>query len=228
VQFGEQQTDAHPVVIRWAHKIVNAIFIIGILGLIASLMQAGFTATNPTHTTWAWAFAYYFVFSLMAAVLFVALLLIHSISARTLIYLKWPFVLFTLTYLVLKSSRDFVLPRLTGSDTFHVRVFNGSAETIDIVEIFGRGNHVTFEGLRADSIKSAAYRGREINFQAGDPYSNRVRVFWYAGGKWREQGLVDGSTMIGDSIVVVFRTSDSVALAPALDPRTWHHPARND
>ncbi len=121
MHHGERQLSATPAVVRWAHRIVNGIFIAGILGLIALLVRAGFDAENPNDSV-AWGLGLLFVYAMMAAGLLLVILLVHSVVARTLLYLKWPFVLFTLTYLVLTSSRDLVLPRLTGSDTVRLRV----------------------------------------------------------------------------------------------------------
>jgi len=191
---------------------VNGIFIAGILGLIALLVRAGFAAENPNDSV-AWGFGFLFVYAMMAAGLLLVILLVHSVVARTLLYLKWPFVLFTLTYLVLTSSRDLVLPRLTGSDTVRLRVENRTGVTIDKLAIFGRGAHLGFDRLRADSAKVAAFRGRKLNFQAGDPYSNRVWATWYAGGQWRERLIVGQSRVIGDSMIIQFPTLDSVTVA---------------
>ena len=208
----EPPVNATPADIRWAYRIVNGLFVFGILGLIAMLVRASFSARSPNDAV-AWAFAYLFVFAMMVAGLLVIGLLVHAVATRSVHHLKWPFLLFTLTYLVMTTGEDFVLPRLTGSDTVRLRVVNATGERIERVEFYGRGAYRALGGLSADTATVTTFRGREINFQAGDPYSNCVSFAWYAGGRRRDHVIIDRSRVIGDSMGVYFHTPDSVTLA---------------
>jgi hypothetical protein len=211
-----QQRDAAvnelPAVVRVTYRFINTVLVSWILIMIVQLFRASFDAKNPNSTI-SYLLAYVLVLSMGSALLLVVVLLVHALEARTLRYLKWPFMLFTLNYLVVTSSRDFVLPRLTGSDTTQVRVVNRTGVPIHIFEIAGRGAHATLDSLPSDSAETTPFRGRAINFQAGDPYSNRVSIFWYAGGKWHERCIVDPTRVIRDSLIITFPAPDSVTVA---------------
>ncbi|MCC6244976.1 MAG: hypothetical protein IT353_19185 [Gemmatimonadaceae bacterium] len=202
---------------------MNGILAALILWSIALWAWAGVTAKNPAAYV-GYAFGVLFVYALVAAVLAVIILLAHSVVARTFIYLKWPFVLLALTCLLMVSF-DRVMDRLTGSDTVLLRVVNGTGVMIDKVEIFGRGDHVEFDTLRPDSAKVAAYRGRKMKFPADDLYPGQVRVTWHAGGQSRERILVQEFHVIGDSMVILFPTVDSIALKGWSGLDEWRYPA---
>ena len=201
-----------PAVVQWVYRIVNGLFTFGILGLIAVLMRASFSAKSPNDAV-AYAFANLFVFAMMTAGLLVLVLLVHAVESRSVRYLKWPFLLFTLTYLVMTTGNDLVLPRLTGSDTVRLRVVNAAGETIEHVEFHGRGAYRALRRLPSGTATVTTFRGREINFQAGDPYSNCVSVAWNAGGRRRDRVIVDRSRVIGDSMIVHFHAPDSMTVA---------------
>ena len=211
MEQGDAAVKVTPAIVRVTYRFINTVLVGWILVMIVQLFRASFDARNPNSTI-SWLLAYALLVSMMSALLLVVVLLVHALEARTLRYLKWPFMLFTLNYLVVTSSRDFVLPRLTGSDTVQVRVVNRTGVSIDVFEIAGRGAHVMLEHLPNDATQTAAFRGREINFQAGDPYSNRVWVIWYAGGKWHERCIVDRSRVISDSLILTFPALDSVTV----------------
>ena len=84
--------------------------------MTATLLSAVLETKNPTYGV-GHAFGLFFVSSVMVAGGLPLLLLVHAVLERTLIYPKWPFVLCTLTYLVLTSARDLATPHLTGRDT---------------------------------------------------------------------------------------------------------------
>lgn len=99
----DQQSNAPPVVIRWAHWIVNGIFAVGILGSIAWLVRIRFAP--PTAAYAGLGFAMLYAYALMLAVVLIIILIMHAFDARTLAYLKWPFALFAITCLVMASTR---------------------------------------------------------------------------------------------------------------------------
>ena len=225
MHHSERQSNATPVVIRWAHRIVNGILTAGILGSIALLVRAGVSAEHPTYA--GYGFGLLFFYALMLAGLLVIILLIHAVDARTLVYLKRPFVLLALTCLLMISF-DRVMSRLDGSDTVRLRVVNGTGVTIDRVEIFGRSDHIEFDTLRADSSRIVAYRGRKMKSQAGDSHPGQVRVTWHAGGQRRERILVQEFHVIGDSMVILFPRLDSVAVKMWSGQNEWRVPAPRD
>jgi hypothetical protein len=97
-------------------------------------------------------------------------------------------------------------------------VLNESGELIEQVDVFGRGDHVRIDSIPADSAAARLYRGRLNNYRARDPYTNRVAITWYAAGRWRERVLVSEWVVIGDGMVVVFPTLDSVMIATSRPP----------
>lgn len=201
----EQRT---PRPILWTHRIVNGIF----GGAIASTIVVCFIVArdgNAALSTATWGYAYLLVFSLFAALMLSTGLLIHAIGARTLAFVRWPFVLFVLTVLVMNVSER-VTDRLNGDDTVPIRLMNESVQPIQAVEIFGRGEGARIDSIPAKSAVVVRYRGREINFKTRDWLSNRIRVRWVAAGLEREQIIVDQMSVFNDSLIVVFPAPDSV------------------
>jgi hypothetical protein len=190
------------------HRIVNVLLVAGILGSIFLVVHAGMTGNY--HSAASATFALLFVYSIIVVALLVVVLLIHAVAVRTVAYLKWPFVLFVLAYLVVLSASSTLMLRLSGADTVHLRVLNESGAVIERVDVFGRGDLVSIARLQADSGEVRAFRGRLNNYKARDYYSNRVAVTWYARGRWRERVLVHEDVVIGDSMVIVFPSLDSV------------------
>ena len=115
------------------------------LGAIAVWVTEGLSS-KPASSA-GWTFGILFTYAIIVAGLLLPVLLVHAVAARTIAFLKWPFVLFVLTYLIVISASDIMLTRLTGSDTVRLHVLNESGELIDRVTIFGRG-----ESIRIDSI----------------------------------------------------------------------------
>lgn len=220
VHQSERQPSETPVVIGWAHWIVNGIFIAAILGYVALLVSAGVTGRNPITAPYGFLLLFY---AMMLAVLLVILLFIHAFDARTLVYLKWPFALFALMCLVTMNFER-VMPRLDGSDTVRLRVVNGAGVTIDKVEIFGRRARIEFGTLRTDSSVVAAYRGRKMKSSSGDSHPGQVRMKWLVGGQWRERTLVQSFGEIGDSLAISFPKVDSVTVKGWSGQYEWLYP----
>jgi hypothetical protein len=152
-----------------------------------------------------------FLYALIAGAFLALVLLVHAVAARTVAFLKWPFVLFVLTYLVVQSA-DPLVDRFTGRDTVQLHVLNESGHTIERLDVFGRGDLVSIDSLPAGSRATRAFRGRLNNYGARDYYTNRVSVAWYSGGRWRERVLVHEDVVIHDSMVIVIPALDSALI----------------
>jgi hypothetical protein len=201
-----------PVVVSWAYLTANAIFVGAMLSTIA------YWALGSSNTSAAvWTFSYVLLYSLIVAVVLVLVLLVHALTAGTIAFLKWPFVLFVLTYLVL-SVNDMVSDRLTGRDTVQLYLQNESGESLTYLTVFGRGESARIDSIPAASGVAVSYRGRKNNDRARDGFSNRVGVSWVAGGRRRERILVGEAVGIGDSLIIVFPAPDSVLIADGRAP----------
>jgi hypothetical protein len=193
----------------WFHRVINGLLVIVILSTIAVTVVQG--ASGYEHNDLAWALGYVIGYSLLVIIVGMVGIAIHAAVTRSVDLAKWPFVLFTLTYVVLIVSRS-VTPRLSSADAFYVRVENRSTEIVPIVNVFGRRDHVRFDSLSADSSAVGTHHGRKIDYSDRNSYSNQVHISWYDGDQWREQTIVDRYMVIGDSLVVIIRRGGSIEI----------------
>lgn len=207
---GEVTQGHTPARIRWAYPVVNVILVGVILGTIA-FWSAGRLSWRPNSPA-ALTFRYTVTCALIAAACLVLMLLAHGVAARTAAVLKWPSVLFVLTYLVLQAS-GVPMARLTGSDIVRVQVVNESGKSIQYLDLFGRGDQVRLDNIPTGGSTVAVFRGRERDDRARDRYSNRVGVSWHIDGRWRERMLVGEAVRIGERMTIVFPAADSVLIA---------------
>lgn len=89
-----------PIVIRWAYRTVNGIFVCVMLSIVVLVIREGLSQ-NTLNSTAGWITGYAWIFGLMLAAVLFVLLLIHAVEARTMALLKWPFALLVLTLLSL-------------------------------------------------------------------------------------------------------------------------------
>ena len=79
---GEAAGRRTPVVVRWAYRTVNGIFVGAVLSTIAFLVMEGF-GSKVTNSSAAWIHAYGLIYALIVAVVLVLVLLVHAVAART-------------------------------------------------------------------------------------------------------------------------------------------------
>ena len=191
----------------WFHRVLNGLIVLSVLSVIVVTVLHGISGYD--YQDLAWTLGYLIGYSLLIIAAGMIAVGIHAVATRSLKFTKWPFMLFSLMYIVLLVSRD-VRPMLSLSNTFHIRVENRSGALLPDVHVFGRGDEVRFENLAAESSAVGIHRGREIDYSDRDSYSNRISVIWYDGMRWRERQIVDRYRVVGDSIVVIISSGDSV------------------
>lgn len=202
-----------PIIIQGAYRTVNGIFVSVVLSVIAFWVIEGL-GKDTLNSPAAWIVAYATVFGLMVAFVLVVVLLVHAVEARTIAFLKWPFVLFVQTFLSL-SVNEVVYDRLGGRDTVQLHLLNESGGSITWLDVFGRGENIRIDSIPDASGVVVAYRGRKVNYRTRDGFSNRISVNWVAAGRQREQILVDQWSVVPDSLTIVFPAPDSVLIAPS-------------
>lgn len=199
--------------VRWAYRTVNAIFVSALVGTLVFWLIAESDGEAAASTA-AWICGHILRYSLIVAAALSLWLLAHAIAARTLAFIKWPFVLCVLTVSLLSVNREWT-DQLLQHDIVRLHMQNESGGSIVFIDVFGRA-----ETLRVDSISSgsevvARFRGRDLDRRTRDKPSNRIGVSWKAGGKWHERLLVDEDVVIGDSLIIIFAAPDSVRILPS-------------
>jgi len=139
-----------------------------IVGIIVFTVIHG--SSGYHHHDLAWTFGYLIGYSLLIIAAGMIVIAIHAAVSRSLKFAKWPFVLFTLVYVVLMVSAS-VTPRFSSANTFHVRVENRSDALLPVVNVFGRGDEIRFDSLDVESSAVAIHHGREIDYSDRNSYS---------------------------------------------------------
>jgi hypothetical protein len=193
----------------WFYRVLNGLMVCVILGIIVFTLDHG-SGGYHRHDL-AWTLGYLIGYSLVIIAIGAVVTAIHAAVARSVEFAKWPFILFTLTYVVLMVSRT-ITPRLSSSDMFYIRVENRSGTLLPIVHVFGRRDEVRFDSLSAESSAVAIHHGRTIDYSDRNSYSNRVSISWSDGERWREKPIVHQYVGISDSLVVIILADDSVVV----------------